>query len=163
MKWVLFCHNLFLSSIPGTSFAKVFTFDQLNMEMIKENWNVCSFGHKLINFVTICSWPPMEKLILQKFLHLINWIRKWYQKVKCVFIWSQIKSFCHNLFMTPNLKTYFAKVSQVGQINENMPSEKWNQCSFGHKRCNFVTTFSWPPTQKLLVQKCLHLINWIWK
>ena len=47
------------------------------------------------------------------------------RKIKWVFIWSQIKSFCHNLFLTSNPKTSFAKVSTFDQLNMNMISKNW--------------------------------------
>ena len=93
----------------------------------------CSFGHKLSHFVTSRSWPPIKKFLLQKFQHLINWIQKCYQKIKYVFIWSQIKSFRHILFLNSNKKTSFTKVSTFDQLITKRPSEKWNGCSFGHK------------------------------
>ena len=103
-----FRHNLFLSSNQKTLFTKVSAFDQLNTEMISENWNVCSFGHNLSHFVTTYSWPPIKKLLFKKFLHLI------------------IKSFCHNLFLTSNQKTYFTKVSKFDQLKQKIASEKSN-------------------------------------
>ena len=137
IKWVIiwsrirsFRHSLFLNSNSKTYFTKVSTFDQLNMKMISENWNACSFRHKLNNFVKTISFSPIWKFLLLKFC-------------------------------------------QFGQFNENMTSGKLNQClighklshfdTFGHRLGYFVTAYSWPPIQKLLLQKFLHLINWIWK
>ena len=44
--------------------------------MPSEKWNGCSFRHKLSHFVTTCSWPSIKKLILQKFINVINWLFK---------------------------------------------------------------------------------------
>ena len=85
------------------------------------------------------------------------------RKLKYVFIWSQIKSFCHKLFLTSYPKTYFTKLSTFDLLNAEMISENWNVCSFGHKLSHFVTTCSWPPIKKLLSQNFLDLFNWIWK
>ena len=51
---------------------------------------------------------------------------------KFVFIWSQIKSFRHNLFMTSNQKTYFTQVSTFDQLNKKMSTEKLKWVLFRH-------------------------------
>ena len=117
-----FQHNLFLTFNIKTSFTKVFTFDQLNMKIISENWNVFSFGHKLSNL----SQPVHDlrsKNILWKMFSIGS--TKWEYadiKIKWVFIWSQLKSFHHNLLLTSNLKTYVSKVSTFYQLNMKMIS-----------------------------------------
>ena len=70
-----------------------------------------------------------------------------------MFIWSQIKSFHQNLFLTSNLKTSFEKVSQYCQLNSNMSKEKLYTCSFGHKLSHFVSTYSWPKIKKMSFRK----------
>ena len=62
-----------------------------------------------------------------------------------MFIWSQIKLFRHNLFLTTKQNNYFSKVSALDQLNTEMISENLNECSFGHEISHFITTCSWPP------------------
>ena len=75
-----FCLECVSFVLCVSSFTTVSRFNQSNTKFPSEKWNSCSFGQKLIHFVTTCSWPPIKKLFLHKFLHLINWIKKCPQK-----------------------------------------------------------------------------------
>ena len=72
-----------------------------------------------------------------------------------VFIWSKIKSFCHNLSQTSYQKTSFTKVSAFDNLKYVF--------SFGRKLSHFVTTSSWLPIKKLLLQEFHYFVNLIRK
>ena len=129
-----FRHKLSLTYNQKKSFTKVSTFDQLN------KYHHSSFSHKLSHFVTSSSQPPIKKLLLQKFLHLINWLQKRLQKndMGVHLVTNKVISSQHVHELL--LKNFFHQSFYFWSIEYKNAIRKLNGCSFGHKLSHFVTT-----------------------
>ena len=128
-----FRHNLLLTTNQKTFVIKVSLFAQFDTEMISENYNMRSFGHNKVISSQPVSHHQSKNFFYKSFYIWSIKYKNDIRKLKYVFIWSQIKSFRHNLFLTSNPKTSLIKVSLFAQLDTEMISENWNMCSFGLK------------------------------
>ena len=120
-----FCHKNYLT---WQKFLNLI----IKLESALRKWNRCSFGHKLSHFVTTYPDLKSKNFFYKSFSIRSIEYKNALRKMNWVFILSQIKSFCHNLFLTYDQKTSFANVFQFSNLDKKISWEKWNVCSFGH-------------------------------
>ena len=104
-----------------------------------------------------------KNFFYKRFLILSTDFSNALEKMKRMFIWSQNKSFRHNLIPTSNLIAYLTKVSPFYLLCYKTHWAKLKIGSFGHKLSHFITTWCWPQIQKLLYKKFLNFIYWVIK
>ena len=98
-------------------------------------------------------------IVLQKLLHFVYWLKKWFKSMDYAFISLWTQSFRHNHFLIINQNHCFTKVATFCLLVLKV----WIRHSFCYKCSHFITTIFWYLIKLIALQKMLHFVHWLRK